>query len=136
MPLVGGGGAGNTAGSNPAGTGTTLNYIGDHAYAMSGGIDVPQTITTLLNFSTSNTYVVAEFTFGNSSGSGDDMEYEVSIDSQKVLSVAVSGANAMPPNKPVILLPPYSNVLVTGFNLSSNTPREVFAVIAGRAYNA
>ena len=39
MALVGGGGAGNIAGSNPAGTGTSLNHIGDHVYANSGQLD-------------------------------------------------------------------------------------------------
>jgi len=128
------GGAGNVAGSNPAGTGSSLNYIGEHAWANSGGVDVPQSITQMLNFDTGLSYVIAEFTFGNSSGSGDDMEFEVSINDEKIMSIAVSSANAMPPNKPIILLPPYSTVLVTGYNLSSATPREVFAVIVGRVY--
>jgi len=30
------GGAGNIAGSNPAGTGSSLNFIGDHVYGFSG----------------------------------------------------------------------------------------------------
>ena len=36
MALRGGGGAGNVAGGNPSGIGTSLNYVGDHVYAFSG----------------------------------------------------------------------------------------------------
>ena len=53
MPLVGGGGAGNVAGSsNPAGTGTGLNHVGNFAYAYSGIRNIDNTITNLLEFNT------------------------------------------------------------------------------------
>ena len=38
MALVGGGGAPNVAGSNPAGVGSSLNYVGNLVYAYSGDI--------------------------------------------------------------------------------------------------
>ena len=60
MPLVGGGGAGNIAGGNPAGTGTSLNYIGNHAYAYSGNFSSTGTDdTTYLEFDLAlNQYIV------------------------------------------------------------------------------
>ena len=63
MALVGGGGAPNVAGSNPAGTGTGLNYVGDHAYVSSGLIDSGTTTeTTMVEFTTaSESYIVGYF---------------------------------------------------------------------------
>ena len=51
MPLVGGGGSPNVAGSSPSSTGKTLQTIGDFAYAMSGQVQVT-TNTNLLEFDT------------------------------------------------------------------------------------
>ena len=64
MALVGGGGAPNVAGSNPTGTGTGLNYIGDHAYAYSGEVDNNgSSATTALKFTTGNEYVLGQMHF-------------------------------------------------------------------------
>jgi len=51
MPLVGGGGAGNTAGSNPSGTGATLVYAGNGIWAgWSGLVDPNNTSATAFSF--------------------------------------------------------------------------------------
>ena len=63
MPLVGGGGAPNVAGSNPAGTGTSINYVGDFVYGYSGSMTVDDTETTMLEFTTGSELIVAEFNF-------------------------------------------------------------------------
>jgi len=132
MALVGGGGAANTV--NPAGTGSSLNYVGDHCYANSGGVDVDNSITTMLEFTTENIYAMVDMTVGNSSGSGDDMEFEVLINSEKILSFGVSASNAFPPNSPTLLIPPYSKVTITGLNLTSSSARQCFVTLAGRVY--
>ena len=61
MALVGGGGAPNVAGSNPAGTSTSLNYVGKHAYAYSGDVSVSGSLTTMLEFTTAEQYVVGHY---------------------------------------------------------------------------
>ena len=66
MALVGGGGAGNTAGSGgTAGVGTSLNYIGNHCYAYSGNVTDAGTSgpnTTMLDFTTgSGSYIKGKF---------------------------------------------------------------------------
>ena len=55
-----GGGNPVVGGSNPSGTGSSINYIGEHAYAYSGEITSGSgTTKTLLNFITaSNSYIV------------------------------------------------------------------------------
>ena len=46
-------GGGNTvSGSNPSGTGSSISYIGNHAYAHSGLIGSATTEATQLKFST------------------------------------------------------------------------------------
>ena len=53
MALVGGGGAPNVVGSNPAGTGGGLNYVGDRCYAYGGQFAaVTGSLTTYFNFTT------------------------------------------------------------------------------------
>ena len=53
-------GGGNTvSGSNPSGTGSSISYIGNHAYAHSGLIGSATTEATQLKFSTGNTYITA-----------------------------------------------------------------------------
>ena len=128
------GGGNPVSGANPAGTGTSLNYIGKHAYANSGGINVNNNVTTMLEFTTQNSYVVADLTVGNSSGSGDDIEFEMSVNGERILSFGVASSNAFPPNSPTILLPPFSKILITGQNLSGSTDRECFATIVGEVY--
>ena len=79
MPLVGGGGAGNTAGGNPAGTGSGINYVGNHAYAYSGNVAVDNNITTLLQFNTQNNYVMANIQLEYFDASSDNMKFIVNI---------------------------------------------------------
>ena len=70
MALVGGGGAGNVAGSNPAGVGSSINYVrtdeGNFAYAFSGTLQMQaqaQQNTTMLDFTTGNETIMAEIGF-------------------------------------------------------------------------
>jgi hypothetical protein len=65
MPLVGGGGAPNVAGTNPAGTGSGLNYLGRHAYAYSGGYSASTSAVTALEFTTGNEYVAGVLTLNS-----------------------------------------------------------------------
>jgi hypothetical protein len=136
MALIGGGGAGNVAGGNPSSTGTGLNYIGDHAYAYSGAIEVPQSTTTLLNFDTGTQYIKGILAIQNGSGSGDDMRYEISFNSQVVAKIyAGSGDIFNQFQFPInFVLPAYTRVLVTAYNISSGSGREHTATFTGRVY--
>ena len=90
MALVGGGGAGNVAGSNPAGTGSTINYIRtkerNFAYAYSGVISVANTETTLLSFTTGNETVVSKITVSSNAGENEDYRMKIIVDGQTVYS--------------------------------------------------
>ena len=137
MPLVGGGGAGNIAGSNPAGTGTQLNYIGrdpTHAYAYSGVVAVPQATTTLLEFQVGAEYVKGILAIQNGSGSGDDISYEVLLDSQVIVTCRVETTDENDLFPLHLIFPPYSKVQVTAYNISSGTGRDHTAIFEGRVY--
>jgi hypothetical protein len=136
MALVGGGGAGNTAGSNPAGTGNSLNYIGDHAYAYSGSITVNNNFSDLLNFNTQNSYVVVSFQpFYLQQGETDNILFELLINGEVIASVELSDSSAYTPYQEMtILLPSFSTIQVQAKNLSGSGSRAVAASIVGRVY--
>jgi len=143
MPLVGGGGAGNVAGSNPAGTGTSLNYIGNHAYATSGAFNAETSLQTVLNFTTGTQYVVGTLfysghvrTDGGGVTQGEISALQVSFDSQVVaiIKIATDG-EAMPNNNQIeILIPPYTTVLCQDISDGGSTDKKGTVVFTGRVY--
>jgi alpha-glucosidase (family GH31 glycosyl hydrolase) len=61
MPLLGGGGAGNVAGSNPTGTGNTLQYVGNNIWAAwSGLVDPTNTTKEALSFKSPNVPLIID----------------------------------------------------------------------------
>lgn len=127
MPLVGGGGAPNVAGSNPAGTGNSLNYIGNHVHASSGSFPDTQSQATMLKFSTQNSYVVGKFVFYGSThtdqtaGSitaGNTNNFQILIDNEVVGVVKTdTGQEDMPSEMEVpMLLPPNAKIEVSNIS--------------------
>ena len=99
-------GAGNpVGGSNPAGTGTGLNYIGNHAYGYSGIVNSASQDenVTLMSFTTGSHYVVCEVQFAMK--------------------------HAMP-----LIIPPFTKIECIGVNNSSGSARPLTVTIAGRVY--
>ena len=143
MALLGGGGAGNVAGSNPSGTGTTLNYIGNHCHAESGTFEAKNTVQTLFNFTTSNEYIVATLTMTApiqmttaGIGSGQFRGYQLNFNSQTVgLYKVDSSAEDMPSDTEVrILIPPFTSVVLTCIDDGTNANFLGTANITGRVY--
>ena len=141
MALIGGGGAGNVAGSsNPSGTSSGLHYIGDFVYANSGAIAAAETATTQLEFSTgANRLVLAEIAFNGSVSQSDEETgnsciFLLSLNSEVISMVKVDTLQEdMPANFILpVLIPPQSNVKITA--LSSNTVGETSVNIVGRHY--
>ena len=135
MPLVGGGGAGNVAGSNPSGTGQGLNYIGDHAYAYSGEVAIAASSsadTTMLTFQTGNEYIVGKLNFSNDSGGTSDVYIDIKIDSQVVFTARYSQAYQATNEQPLpILLPAFAKVEVI---MGSDGNENMTAHYIGRVY--
>ena len=136
MALVGGGGAGNVAGSNPSGTGTSLNYIGNHAYAYSGAITTTtasSAATTYLDFTTGNEYVVGTFHWLEAYTGNADRHIDILINGESVMAgTADDSANQLYAQPIKILLPSYSKVTVK-YGISGQTI-PVTWVMVGRIY--
>jgi hypothetical protein len=140
MALVGGGGAGNVAGSNPAGTGTSLHYISNgkvtHAYAYSGVLQVDNNATTLLEFSTGNQYIVATWQiFMAETNAADNYRYDCYIDDQIIATLQTTSATEYTPYEEVeLILPPFATVKITGRNSTDTSNNGIGSNITGRVY--
>jgi hypothetical protein len=146
MPLVGGGGAPNVAGgANPAGIGSTLNYVGDHAYASSGSFADTQSQATMLQFSTQNAYIIGKFVFYGSThtaqtaGSitaGNTNNFQILIDSEVVGVVKTdTGQEDMPSEMTVpMLLPPNAKIEVKVISAGAAADYSTQATFVGRVY--
>ena len=137
MALVGGGGAPNVAGSNPAGTGTNLNYVGEHAYAYSGTIAITGSATTMLEFVTAEQYILGELNFsgvwGNMGSSAVTMTLNINGEDTIVNTVANTSARDVEGTPYPILLPPYSKIVIS-MSQASGSNRDFQATIVGRVY--
>ena len=139
MALIGGGGAGNVAGSsNPSGVGTSLNYIGNHVYGNSGKVDVAAAEIALIDATTANnSYIVAKIQLGCLVATSDDYGLRIKIDGENVMAVRMSniGQNYLYGDYPFhLLIPPSSRIEVTLANFASDTAREWYAILEGEVY--
>ena len=129
-------GRGNPVGSNPAGTGTGLNYIGEHAYAYSGTKSATNVAITLLDFTIGAHYVKGVIQFYQPPNQGtDNMGFDVSINGEKIYGMEfVQGADAGRYNEMQIVIGPFDRLQITSNNFSGTSGREVGANIVGRVY--
>ena len=117
MPLVGGGGAGNTAGSNPSGTGSGLNYLGtsrsdkrDNFSGYSGAVVVNNSTATMLEFKTPPIATIATFVWSTDTlaDSTEFIGYKISVDEQVIYDARFynrsgGGAPGIDSDVPIIL---------------------------------
>jgi len=138
MALVGGGGAGNVAGGNPAGVGTSISYIGNHVYGYSGSVAVNGSETTMLLFNVAGgQYIIAKIQFNYIEPDSDNIQYRVYINDQ-VVQAFQSDANNLthlfPDSILHILIEPDSTVKLTAENITSSSTRAQIASLVGRVY--
>jgi len=135
-------GAGNPiGGSNPAGIGQGLNYIGNHAYANSGTFASSQTEYTLLSFSTGTEYVVGELTVSGATdatnpGTGLTSVFTLSMNGTDVMFVKIDTDVERSPMTAVIpiLIAPFTEVKLTALDSLSESGRKTSASLVGRVY--
>ena len=138
MPLVGGGGSPNVAGSSAAGVGTSLNYIGNHVYANSGTVSVTDNETTLIDTTTaSNSYILGGIQLGSIVKVSEDFDLQIKINGETIMGIQVDNSNheylyGMYPI--TLLIPPQSRLEVTLINVSSSTGRDWYAIMTGEVY--
>jgi hypothetical protein len=137
MALVGGGvgGAGNTL--NPVGTGSGINYIGDHVYGYSGIVtDIRNTETTMMEFTTAgHSYIVAKVQFSYATAATDDYQYRIYLDDQVIQTyVNGSGTNQNGDDVMNIIIPAGSKVKFTAQNITDTSDQLQCVSIVGRVY--
>jgi hypothetical protein len=135
MALVGGGGAGNVTGSNPSGTSSSIKFIGDHAYAYSGTVDVDNNETTLLDFSIGGSYVVAKFQPYNNYTGGTDSQFKIYLDEQLIMVTHMASSSTGTPFEEMeLLIPSFTRLRITGKNATDSGTISVMGTITGRVY--
>ena len=115
MPLVGGGGSPNVAGSNPAGTGTSLNYVGNLCYAYSGPFADSQTPQTVLNFTTGSELIMGMLQFNafvqeDNPANGSRGTCTIEMDGQVIAILKADGLEDDTPNVATqeLIIPPFT----------------------------
>lgn len=137
MALVGGGGAGNTAGSGgTAGTGQGLNHVGDRVFAYSGVIIVNNVVTTLLEFTTGSEYIVADFQFQYYDSAGDDAQYTIQLNGEVSTGYSITGGTQTSNSAGILrmILSPYTKVVCTARNSTDTSNHEQLVTMTGRVY--
>jgi len=138
MALIGGGGAGNVAGGNPSGSGTSLNYVGDHCYAYSGAITSGASgDNIMLDFFTgANSYILGGLQFGfGGIRSNDDERVELYLDQQIVAALVFNNSYERAElNNMEIVIPPQSRVQVKIVKVSGTGSVQSFCWFQGRVY--
>jgi hypothetical protein len=145
MSLIGGGGsgaggAGNpVGGSNPAGIGTSINYIGNHVYGYSGTVTLGDgaTVTCLDFTSGSSNYIIAKVQAGFTSRSNDDTNFVVKIDGQLVCSSLFNNTFSDSPvtiGAMEIIIPPSSRVQLQAIKIVGTNNDTLQMWLTGRQY--
>ena len=121
-----------------ASTGKGLRYIGQHAYAYSGGVNVPaSTDEPLLVFITGSGYIVARFQFTiHEKNYDDNSTFIVSLNDEAISFTETEDSETAGMDSPIILiLPPFTKVKVTAFTTGSGDI-DHGAMMTGRVYGA
>jgi len=135
MPLVGGGGSPNVAGSAPASTGTTLQYVGDRVYCYTGETATSATQNTEkthMDFTVQEAFDL-KFLICNTSGSGNDIGYRFVINGETAQQFNANDASATnePPNVVQLIVTPQTRVQLKSINFSAASARNFFASLIG-----
>jgi len=140
MALLGGGvgGAGNPVGGSFTGPAQAIDIYGDFAAAYSGIIDIDNNETTLIEYTSGNYLLVGEWQgYYYESVYGEDFRWVVYLNGQKVESYTAEGSiRGNSRSQLNLIIPSYTEVKITGQNVSDSTAREMMASITGRIYKS
>jgi len=135
-------GAGNpTGGSNPSGTGTGINYIGNHAYVSPGALAASTSETVIANFATGAEYIVGTLTFNagvqlDNTADIDGAAIEVKYNDEVVLLQVTGNSSIDSPavTQAELLIPSYTRVKWTVRAENDDAGNFVTAFFVGRVY--
>ena len=129
------GGGNPVGGQNPTGIGSSLNYIGKHAYMYTGEVGVTTSETTIAEFTTGgNSYLVGQWQPQILTNTTDDILFRFYINNQVIALVVQTSTKDYSPFEEVeIIIPTDTKVKITGENLGSGT-KNVGSIITGEVY--
>ena len=90
--------------SNPVGVSSGINYVGNHAYAHSGPVTVndgSDAATTLLEFETGASYIMAEMHLFNNQASALDDYVKIEINGEDIVEARYQNANELHQDQPL-----------------------------------
>ena len=134
MALIGG--AGNPVGGSFTGPAEALEVVGDHGYAYSGVLDIDNTETNMLSFTTGNFYFVGTIQFNVVERHGESFLYQFYLNETVVQGYIIDPDEArQPPTNFInVIIPPYTEVRATAQNMISATKYRTVCNMAGRIY--
>ena len=132
------GGGNPVGGSNPTGIGSSINYIGKHAYASSGIITVDNNETNLLKFAVaSGQYIVATYYFNMIQAQGEQYLYKIYVNEQVINGYNAPGGSdtVTSADNPIqVLLAPNDEVRATAQNSQTTAARDQIVSMVGEVY--
>jgi hypothetical protein len=131
-------GAGNPLGSGgTAGTGSSLNYVGNHVYAYSGLFEFDNSgFKAGLSFTTGANYQTVKIYWGYPETSGDNIQSQVYLNDEKIYAQFHNNTHAdftVSPMTLRILIPPFTKVEIGAINGDGNV-RDCLVTYSGRVY--
>ena len=135
MPIIGG--AGNVAGgANPSGTGGSINYVGNHAYATNKVTDAGSgaASSTVFDFTTGNSYIISTVSWGTDATGGQNNFVNIQINSEDVFDIVYdSGQIHTIADQPLKILIPPNSRFTFKWGIASVT-KAMSVVLVGRVY--
>ena len=131
------GGGNPVSGANPAGTGTSINYVGNHCYAHSGVVNVSDSsFTNLMKFDTTNSYIVATVSIHTDENNTNNNSWRFKINDEIVIATEFDNTRSEQfpsfARAVTILIPPFSK-----FELQcqmTTGPQDWTAILKGDVY--
>jgi len=122
--------------SQPVTTPNAINFTPDnkHAYAYSGIIGVTNTVSNLLDFKTNTEYIVGQIQFFYSEHVEPDFDYTLKINGVIVTKFFVNDKFDADLNWFPIIIPPFSQVLLTAQNIADTDSVDQSVIFTGKAY--
>ena len=124
-----------------AATGLGIRYVGEHAYAISGGVDLVQDeLTTMLDFTTDVGVLVGKLQSGRNVKTAAEHEHFVYFNDLLIwyskMDNATTVSNQAPNSQPLILIiPPLTRVTIK-MESKDDTTTDQTVIFTGRVYGA
>jgi len=125
-----------------ASIGKTLNYIGKHVYAFSGGHGANTTPVSALDFTTGSNYIKGRFYISvgleNGTASSAASYSNIKFNGQLVANMwaGFGAADAMSLAEVEVIIPPYTEVTATLYGDENQATRKMCMTFTGKLYGA